>query len=1361
MPSWLKLFSVIIILLLAGWPGSETAWAGQTKPLRVLILSGLNNHDWKSTTPVLKEILEASGRFTCDVTENPATCTAASLAPYDAIVSNWSNFPSKERAWGPVAEKAIMDFVRGGKGFVVFHAGSSHFFDWPDFFALTGSRWGSKTGHGPIHTFMVSMADQQHPVTRDLKEFWITDELWHRAEKHPDIHPLAKAFSAVDKGGSGEEETVAFWTQFGQGRGFNLILGHYTLSMRNAGWRALMLRGTEWAATGEVTIAPPEDWPSSMAEAEVAGIDQDALFKAVGVFKDGQSRQNLAQAEKLAHLATQNPARRQAMASRFVALLDPKSGATFEARQFCCRQVGLIGSAKEVPALAALLGDKALGEEARFAMERIPGPEALTALREGLDNASGLARVGLVNTLGERRDEKSIKAIVACMVDKDARVAGAALDALGRIGTAPAALALQQSGKGFPAELEARRAHALVMCADRLAVAGDRKMATEIYRPLTGAGNPAMVRTAATAGLIEYSAEGRGKLILDALASPDGAMQRAGVEAVRKYQDAPTTKEVVDSLIKFDPALQSCVIGALITRGDKAAAPAMLALAMKSPDEPVRVAALAALGKLGDAACVGPLAQLAGERTGAEQESVRKALIDLHRGQVDGAIVAALKASPPAVQQELAVALVGRDAKSSVPAIIELAGHGDAKVRREAIKAVGALGSLTDSPALIELMSAKEGAGEMDSIEAALLAIARRDPPVEAIRQLAKPLEGASGTVQGSLMRVMGRVGGPEALCLIKARASSTDPETHATAIRVLADWPDAAPVGDLLEIAAQEKDPALKVIALRGFAKLVAQAENMPNDQKFMSLAKGLKLSERADEKKALVGQLGKIPAPESLHEITRCLDQPELKDEATLAAVELSEKIWMADRAGAQAAMQKVVAKSKDPVLMERAKSVMKKIESTARPNLALMAKASSPDGLVKDGEAGDDQAAIDGDPKTYWDKQDNEKLYRLVLTFPFPVDVESLRITGYGQHTYAPKDFEILCDGKALKAVKDAVYTNNLLAVELPRTRCGALELKITGYYGGSPAIRELEVYGPEEKAPGNQTMTLTKSIKTKYEWRKGETSLALLNGGKVVWQFNCDPKEGKPYFHPLALVDGTPLTWLRPPDHPWHRAMWFSWKYINGVNYWEENPQTGRPDGLTEVVSAEFKPNADFSANILLKLAYHTPGGAPVLTEHRSIVIWTPDPHGAYGIRWLSTFIAGSKDVELKGEYAGLACRIAEKTRQWEVVNSEGLKDSACYGQKARWMDFRFTDVASGREAGIAIFDHPANPRHPTPWYVLMMPNFGYFDAALLFKEPFKIQAGKSLNLSYEIHVHPGRPEAAKLDQMWSDYADAQD
>ena len=287
---------------------------------------------------------------------------------------------------------------------------------------------------------------------------------------------------------------------------------------------------------------------------------------------------------------------------------------------------------------------------------------------------------------------------------------------------------------------------------------------------------------------------------------------------------------------------------------------------------------------------------------------------------------------------------------------------------------------------------------------------------------------------------------------------------------------------------------------------------------------------------------------------------------------------------------------------------------------------------------------------------------------------------------------------------------------------------------------------------------------------YDWRKTDSSLALLNRGKVVWQLNFDKKEGKPYFHPVGLIDGTKLTWLRPADHRWHRALWFSWKFINGVNYWEEDPKTGLSPGRTEVVEVKFWWRNDWladigvmrrSVDIEMMLSYHQPGEERVLTEKRLIAVSALGEDGRYHIDFYSRFTAGDNDVVLGrtpipgeqggkgwGGYAGLSVRMAKATRGWQFVDSEGRKDKQAHGKKARWVDFS-GELPDGKEAGITIFDHPDNLRYPSPWYVEKgMP---YFSPAVLFNKPYKIKAKESLTLWYRILIHPGRADKKTLER----------
>ncbi|HNU99948.1 MAG TPA: ThuA domain-containing protein, partial [Verrucomicrobiota bacterium] len=136
-------------------------------PIRVLLLSGQNNHDWKTTTPKLKAILTNGGHFAVDVTERPEQCTAETLAQYDLIVSDWNAWgDAKVKEWPPAMREAFLGFVSSGKGYVSIHAGSSSFYDWPEYHQIGGLFWNlDETSHGPPHEFTVEFT-RDHPITR-------------------------------------------------------------------------------------------------------------------------------------------------------------------------------------------------------------------------------------------------------------------------------------------------------------------------------------------------------------------------------------------------------------------------------------------------------------------------------------------------------------------------------------------------------------------------------------------------------------------------------------------------------------------------------------------------------------------------------------------------------------------------------------------------------------------------------------------------------------------------------------------------------------------------------------------------------------------------------------------------------------------------------------------------------------------------------------------------------------------------------------------------------------------------------------------------------------------------------------------
>jgi hypothetical protein len=288
---------------------------------------------------------------------------------------------------------------------------------------------------------------------------------------------------------------------------------------------------------------------------------------------------------------------------------------------------------------------------------------------------------------------------------------------------------------------------------------------------------------------------------------------------------------------------------------------------------------------------------------------------------------------------------------------------------------------------------------------------------------------------------------------------------------------------------------------------------------------------------------------------------------------------------------------------------------------------------------------------------------------------------------------------------------------------------------------------------------------------YSWSKSDSGIALLNHDRVVWRFVYGKEAPKPFLHPLALNDGVQLTWKSPPDHPWHRGLWFAWKELNNVNYWEEDADTHQAEGLTEVTSADVETAADFSAKVKLIISYHPPGKPEVLAEKRIVRISLPDEKGNYFVDWEGTFTAGSQDVLLKGGtagggYAGLSIRIAPETHDWRLMDSEGREDTPgsgplaknMHGQRARWADFIVIDNASGQSAGLAFMEHPKTLRHPTQWHCVLEDKipFGCFSPSPLWSEPYTVKAGESFVLSYRILVHRDRLSRETIEAGWRQF-----
>lgn len=269
--------------------GAIVAAAGAREPVKVLLITGQQNHDWEYTSKVHARTLEATGRFKVDTTTNPAEtlADAAKLKGYQVLFLDYNG-----ARWGDAAEKNFVDAVNGGTGVVCVHASNNSFIGWSEYEKMVGLLWiKDTTGHGKFHSFDVNYTNKDHPITKGLSDMKAhPDELYHRLvnTQKAKFTLLASAMSTKESGGTGESEPMALTLEYGKGRIFHTPLGHVwpgsadqRASINDPQFKILVARGTEWAATGAVTL--PATWTFGVEpprKAEAAAKDQNMLTDA-------------------------------------------------------------------------------------------------------------------------------------------------------------------------------------------------------------------------------------------------------------------------------------------------------------------------------------------------------------------------------------------------------------------------------------------------------------------------------------------------------------------------------------------------------------------------------------------------------------------------------------------------------------------------------------------------------------------------------------------------------------------------------------------------------------------------------------------------------------------------------------------------------------------------------------------------------------------------------------------------------------------------------------------------------------------------------------------------------------------------
>jgi len=618
--------------------------------------------------------------------------------------------------------------------------------------------------------------------------------------------------------------------------------------------------------------------------------DLNSLLAQVASYHFGQDRLALVKLGDWIRDAAATPSLCREAEIRLLSYL--KSNATLASKDFVCRQLSLVGTEASTSQLAAMLLTPETSDMARYALERIPGDSVNGALRRGLAETGGKERIGIINTLGVRRDAAAVAVLKVLLRDGDAATSGAAAAALGTIATLPALAVLSEARPRATGIQLDQILDATQTCAARLTSTGNREAAWKVYQELNRPDQPTMTRIGALRGMVSIGGEKAISQVLAALSSQDGKLQAASIRLLNSLPGENMTSIMMEQIPKLSLPAKVQMVSALADRGDRKALPVVVQ-ACHSSEAELRQAALAGLGKLGDSSVVPLLTESLVTQEDTVREAARLSLYRLRGADVDASILQGLETAPTLVKVELIRALGERSVESATQTLFKTTKDPSPEIRRESIRALRELAGPQDVPALLEVLSSVKSDQERGEAERALTAGIRKAESPDVFPVLTGYMANDNVPFRGSLLQVLGGLGNNDGLPLLKKTLKEDNPDLKRSAILALSEWPNSAPANELLAIAREDSTPTCQILALRGYIKLVSLPEKRPEPEIIKQLNEAMGLAKRPEEKRMILAALPQFPCPEALQLAENAGSDKALSNEAKLAVTRVKEAL------------------------------------------------------------------------------------------------------------------------------------------------------------------------------------------------------------------------------------------------------------------------------------------------------------------------------------------------------------------------------------------------------------------------------------------------------------------------------------
>jgi HEAT repeat protein len=557
-----------------------------------------------------------------------------------------------------------------------------------------------------------------------------------------------------------------------------------------------------------------------------------------------------------------------------------------------CKYLAVYGSNQAVPELAKLLGDEQLSSWARIALEAIPGTEADDALRTALESVEGRQLIGVINSIGVRRDENAVEALADRLTDGDVAVVSSAAAALGQIGNEPAADFLRQALADGPAGVRPAAAEGCVLCAERFLAEGNAELAAAIYDEVRHADVPRPRILEATRGAILARKQDGIPLLVEQLRSSEKDLFQLALSTAREFPGDRIDQALADEIPKVEPQRAALVVLAMADREATVSLPAVLEAAVDGP-KPVRLAAISSLGRVGDESCLAPLLSIATEDDAELTQMAKAALRQLPGKNVDADLLALVPNSQGAAYRVL-IEQIGERRILATDLLLKAVEHDDAATRHAALASLGKTVIPEELSILVSNVVSPRHENDTEAAQRALKEAAVRMPEREVCAlELSAAMDGASIPTQSVLLEILGAVGGTKALQAVGTAAKSGSPEPlRDVSTRLLGEWMtiDAAPV--LLELATSGPFDKYQVRAIRGYIRIARQF-NMPDAIRVEMCRKAIGAARRSADKQLVLEVVERYPNRQMLTLAVEAMDDAELKDRATQAALVIADKL------------------------------------------------------------------------------------------------------------------------------------------------------------------------------------------------------------------------------------------------------------------------------------------------------------------------------------------------------------------------------------------------------------------------------------------------------------------------------------